>query len=358
MALVIQVAVPTIVGSTIDDAIAPGPDGAAPTSAIQPFLVALTILAVGRGLLVVVYRYGLYKMAYQIEFDLRTTLYKHLSGLSFSFFDRVQSGQLISRAQSDVRAVQIFLAVAPLIATSVVSFAVAVAVMLNTNVGLTIAAVIALPGVYVVGVVLRNRLFPLSWIIQGRQAEVATVVEESVAGVRVVQSFAAEGARVQEMATAAQTAAVGQRAAGSWCGPVTPRCWRTSPGWARCSSWPTAGGWSSRGGSRSARSSRSTPTSSCCRCRSGSSGSSSSWASAPRLGRTDLRGPGRDAGDRGPAGAGGSAGTGGPPGVPRRPFRLRERPCRAAPGSTCASNRARPWPWWARPAPASPPWPA
>ena len=204
VALVIQVAVPTIVGSTIDDAIAPGPDGAAPTSAIQPFLVALTILAVGRGLLVVVYRYGLYKMAYQIEFDLRTTLYKHLSGLSFSFFDRVQSGQLISRAQSDVRAVQIFLAVAPLIATSVVSFAVAVAVMLNTNVGLTIAAVIALPGVYVVGVVLRNRLFPLSWIIQGRQAEVATVVEESVAGVRVVQSFAAEGARVQEMATAAR----------------------------------------------------------------------------------------------------------------------------------------------------------
>ena len=160
VALVIQVAVPTIVGSTIDDAIAPGPDGAAPTSAIQPFLVALTILAVGRGLLVVVYRYGLYKMAYQIEYDLRTTLYKHLTRLSFSFYDRVQSGQIISRANSDIRSVQMFLAFAPLIAISLVSFAVAVVVMLTINVGLTIVAVIALPGVYVVGVVAAQPALP------------------------------------------------------------------------------------------------------------------------------------------------------------------------------------------------------
>jgi ATP-binding cassette subfamily B protein len=198
VALGIQVAVPTLVGTTIDRAISTSQDP------LGPFLVVLTALALCRGVLVVVYRYGLYRMAYQIEFDLRTMLYRHLAGLSFSFFDRVQSGQLISRAQSDVRAVQLFLAVAPLIATAVVSFAVAMVVMLATNVGLTIAAVIALPGVYAVGVAMRNRLFPLSWIIQGRQAEVATVVEESVAGVRVVQSFAAEPARIDQMARAAR----------------------------------------------------------------------------------------------------------------------------------------------------------
>ncbi len=198
VALAIQVAVPTLVGTTIDRAVSTD------ESPLAPFLVALTVLALARGVLVVVYRYGLYRMAYRIEVDLRTMLFRHLSGMPFSFFDRVQTGQLLSRAQSDVRAVQLYLAVAPLIATSVVSFAVALVVMLATNVGLTIAAVVALPGVYVVGVVLRNRLFPLSWIIQGRQAEVATVVEESVAGVRVVQSFAAEGARMDAMALAAR----------------------------------------------------------------------------------------------------------------------------------------------------------
>ncbi|MFZ4518567.1 MAG: ABC transporter ATP-binding protein [Microthrixaceae bacterium] len=198
VALAIQVAVPTLVGTTIDKAVSTD------EAPLAPFLVALTVLALARGVLVVVYRFGLYRMAYRIEVDLRSMLYRHLSGMPFSFFDRVQTGQLLSRGQSDVRAVQLYLAVAPLIATSVISFAVALVVMLATNVGLTIAAVIALPGVYVVGVVLRNRLFPLSWIIQGRQAEVATVVEESVAGVRVVQSFAAEGARMDAMALAAR----------------------------------------------------------------------------------------------------------------------------------------------------------
>lgn len=197
-ALIIQVAVPTIVGTAIDQSIA------STGQRLEPYLVVLAVLALARAALSVIYRFGLYRMAYRVEYDLRTLLYRHYSGLSFSFFDRVQTGQLISRAQSDVRSVQLYLAVAPLIATSIISFAVAIGVMLWTNVGLTIAAVIALPGVYVVGVALRNRLFPLSWIIQGRQAEVATVVEESVAGVRVVQSFAAEDRQVRAMATAAR----------------------------------------------------------------------------------------------------------------------------------------------------------
>jgi ATP-binding cassette subfamily B protein len=131
-------------------------------------------------------------------------MYRHYTRLSHAFFDRMQTGELISRAQSDVRAVQLFFAVAPLIASAIISFALALVVMLRTDVGLTLVAVLPLPFVYWVGVLMRNRLFPLSWIIQGRQAEVATVTEESIAGVRVVQSFAAEQARVDEMANAAR----------------------------------------------------------------------------------------------------------------------------------------------------------
>ena len=75
VALTIQVAVPTIVGSTIDNAIAPNADGSPATGALEPFLIALAVLALFRGILVVVYRFGLYRMAYQIELDLRSTLY-------------------------------------------------------------------------------------------------------------------------------------------------------------------------------------------------------------------------------------------------------------------------------------------
>ncbi len=196
--LSITVAVPTIVGITIDRAIA------STASPLGPFLIALTALALARSVLSVAYRYGLYRTAYRVEVDLRTLLFRHYSGLSFGFYDRMQTGQLVSRAQSDVRSVQLYLAVAPLILTAVISFLVAIVVMLATSIPLTVVAVVALPGVYVVGVALRNRLFPLSWIIQGRQAEVASVVEESVAGVRVVQSFAAEDRQLREMAQAAR----------------------------------------------------------------------------------------------------------------------------------------------------------
>lgn len=198
LTLVLQVAVPAVVGTTIDSAIA---DGSQP---LQPFLVALVAIGLARGLLTALYRYGLFRMAYGVEADLRTTLYRHYLRLSHSFYDRSQSGQLISRAQADVRAVQMFFTVAPLITTALLGFVLAFAVMARANILLTLLAIAPLPLVYLVGLRLRNRLFPLSWIIQGRQAEVATVTEESVAGVRVVQSFAAEPQRVAAMALAAR----------------------------------------------------------------------------------------------------------------------------------------------------------
>ncbi len=57
----------------------------------------------------------MYRTAYDIEFDLRNLIYEHLSTLSFGFYDRVQSGQLISRANSDIRSVQMYTTFAPLI---------------------------------------------------------------------------------------------------------------------------------------------------------------------------------------------------------------------------------------------------
>ena len=54
-----------------------------------------------------------FETAYDIEFDLRNIIYEHLTKMSFSFYDRVQSGQLISRANSDIRSVQMYMTFAP-----------------------------------------------------------------------------------------------------------------------------------------------------------------------------------------------------------------------------------------------------
>ena len=193
-----QVAVPAVTRNAIDDAIIDR------TDALAPYVWTLVALGLLRGLMALYYRYGLFRLAFDIEYDLRQLLYRHLTRLSFSFYDRVQSGQIISRANSDIRSVQMVVAFAPLMGMSMLSFVVAFVVMCAINVPLTLVAVATLPGVYLLGSRLRNVMFPLSWVIAARQADVATIVDENVNGVRVVKSFAAEERQLASLAGAAE----------------------------------------------------------------------------------------------------------------------------------------------------------
>jgi ATP-binding cassette subfamily B protein len=124
--------------------------------------------------------------------------------MHFGFYDRVQSGQLISRANSDIRSVQMFLSFAPTVVMSVVMFFAALLLMLQVHAGLALVAVSLMPGVYFTGVRMRSLMFPVSWIVSSRQADVATIVEENVTGTRVVKSFAQEKAQIAELAKAAE----------------------------------------------------------------------------------------------------------------------------------------------------------
>ena len=223
--LITSVAAPAVLGFAINDALsdeplqpsfirellanlasevglaAPGADGSLALEVYAVALLAIGLLRIGAQ---ASYRYNLYRTAYHIEADLRSILYGHLTRLSFSFFDRAQSGQLISRANSDIRAVQMFLTFAPLMLTSWLSFALALSFMLSVHVGLTLAAVFALPGVFLVGIRMRRLMFPLSWINQSRMADLATVVDESINGIRVVKAFAAQERQVNALARSAQ----------------------------------------------------------------------------------------------------------------------------------------------------------
>jgi ATP-binding cassette subfamily B protein len=200
-----QIFVPQVIRLAIDRSF-PSTDGAesAQLDALWPYVLILVGLGVGRGLFTFLYRYGLYSMAFKMEFHLRTLLFNHLGRMSFAFFDRVQSGQIISRANSDIRSVQMFLAFAPIMTVQFFSFLLAVVFMVQIDLVLTAVTMIALPGVLLIGQRLRLIMFPLSWIQQSRMAEVATVVDENVTGVRVVKAFAAEQRQIEELAYAAE----------------------------------------------------------------------------------------------------------------------------------------------------------
>ncbi len=149
-------------------------------------------------------RLTLFETAYAIEYDLRNIIYEHLTKMSFDFYDRVQSGQLISRANSDIRSVQMYMTFAPLIMVQCSIAVVAFVFMLTINVPLAFVAMATMPFVYWSGVRMRKSMFPVSWIIQSRLADVATIVDENVNGVRVVKSFAAEEQQLRALSGAAE----------------------------------------------------------------------------------------------------------------------------------------------------------
>ncbi len=203
LAVLAQLAIPVVIRDAIEAAL-PTPIDPVPTADLAPFVVALLALGVARAVLGFVSRDGLARVAFGLEYDLRAMLYEHLTHLSFSFYDRVQTGQLVSRANSDVRSVQMYLTYAPTLAVTVVSFALALVLMLQVHVGLTLVAVAALPGVFFLGLRMRQDLYPLSWVVQARLAEVATVVDENVTGTRVVKSFAGERRQIALLTRAAR----------------------------------------------------------------------------------------------------------------------------------------------------------
>ena len=111
ISLVLQVQIPKILMEAIDNSIVPSTSGTpgvhvVPLSYYVWITLVLVVLATAAGY---ISRLFLMTTAYKIEFDLRNIIYQHLTRMSFPFYDRVQSGQLISRANSDIRSVQMYL---------------------------------------------------------------------------------------------------------------------------------------------------------------------------------------------------------------------------------------------------------
>ncbi len=197
VSMLLNVSIPAIIRAAVDNALTER------TASLWGFVVLLGVVGVTRAVLTFLFRYGLFRTAFAIDTDLRILLYDHLNSLSFSFYDRVQSGQVISRANSDIRSVQMFLVFGPILGMTLIMFTVAVGYMLSIHVVLTLVAVLPLPVVFLLGQRLRDEVFPLSWIVQSRSAEVATLVDENLNGVRVVRSFAAERQQIDDLARAA-----------------------------------------------------------------------------------------------------------------------------------------------------------
>jgi ATP-binding cassette subfamily B protein len=201
VSLIFQTLVPNMLNGAIDHALVKH------STALHTDVVHIVIVGLLAGIAGYISRRYLFQTAYNVEADLRSLIYQHLTWLSFSFYDRVQSGQLISRANSDIRSVQMYSTFAPLILVQCCIGVLAFGFMLSIDPLLACIAMTVMPILYFVGIKMRRVMFPISWITQARLADVATIVDENVNGVRVVKSFAQEEAEVNRLADAAERVA-------------------------------------------------------------------------------------------------------------------------------------------------------
>jgi ATP-binding cassette, subfamily B, bacterial len=179
-----------IVKSAVDRGIESGD-----TTALIRWSVTLGVVAVFSATFTGLRRYLAFREARWIEADLRDRLFAHLQRLHFAFHDRSQTGQLMSRANTDLQQVQAFVVMIPLTISNAVTVLAVTAILALIDPVLTVLALGSLPFMNVLATRFSRRLYPSVMGIQRESAELAAVVEESVAGVRVIKGLGAE--RVQ-----------------------------------------------------------------------------------------------------------------------------------------------------------------
>ena len=170
------------------------------------WVVVIVALGLVRAALMVGRRLISGRQALGVEYDLRDELYAHFLRLSFGFYDRSQTGQLMSRATIDLQSVRFFLGYGLIFfAQHVVTIAVVTVVLFIYSWQLALVALAITPVVVLVAYRYSRVSQPVLRAVQQKLADVSTVAEESIVGVHVVKSFAQEEHRQETFTRAADS---------------------------------------------------------------------------------------------------------------------------------------------------------
>ncbi len=183
-----QIALVAVTGRVIDDAIRVRDHGK-----LWWLVGAIVLLGALKAGLMVGRRLISGRQALGVEFDLRNSLYGHLVRLSFGFYDRHQTGQLMSRATVDLQGVRFFLGYGLIFFFQHVLTIISVtAVLFVYEWKLAFVALAITPVLIVLAYRYSHISHPTLRDVQQKLADVATVAEENIVGVHVVKAFAQE----------------------------------------------------------------------------------------------------------------------------------------------------------------------
>ena len=161
--------------------------------------VTIACLGVVTGVLSGLRRYVAFRESRWAETLLREKLFSHVLGLNIGYHDKTQTGQLMSRASSDLMQIQAFIVMIPITLSNVIQIFAVATILFITDPVLAIVAMLPLPFVNISARRFSNRIHPISIAVQAEQAQLANVVEESVSGVRVIKGFGAEQVQFEKL---------------------------------------------------------------------------------------------------------------------------------------------------------------
>ncbi|HZT64586.1 MAG TPA: ABC transporter ATP-binding protein [Acidimicrobiales bacterium] len=179
---------------------------------LVPLAALALALGVGEGILLFVRRWILGRAATGVEADIRNDLYAKLQTLPVSFHERWQSGQLLSRATTDLTLIRIFVGYGLIyLVVNTMTFVYVVALLLHLDVRLGLVTVAAAVPIMITGARFRRDYHSASRRVQDQQGDLTTIIEEAALGIRVIKAFgrhAVEGARFASMARTLQSSSM------------------------------------------------------------------------------------------------------------------------------------------------------
>jgi ATP-binding cassette subfamily B protein len=191
-----KIAVPLLTQAAIDRSI----EG---DSSVFAWAGAIAAAGVVTGSFTAARRHIAFRESRMVETLLRERIHDHVLGLHPGYHDRAQTGQLMSRMSADLNQIQMFVVMIPLTLSHVaLIFGVGITLVV-LDPWLALVALVPLPFVNVTAKRFSNAIHPAVLAVQSEQAQLSAVVEESIAGVRVVKGFGAERVRMEALSTEA-----------------------------------------------------------------------------------------------------------------------------------------------------------
>ena len=177
-----------------------------PEGPIYWAMVFIVVFSLARGLFAFSQAFLAQKVSQDVAFDFRNELFEKIQRLSFSYHDRNRTGQLMIRATDDVEKLRLFIGQGLLLAVQAIVLLIgSLAVLAFTNWSLTLVILPVLPLALVLFMIFGSIAQSLFGAIQRRLSTLNTILQENLAGIRVVKAFVRERKEQERFSDAAQS---------------------------------------------------------------------------------------------------------------------------------------------------------